>query len=179
MNRDLNYEKNNIGFDYQYTEEDGGGIKCKNYELCECVLPKWWFECEGNYLCMNCHMMFGTWGNEKIGKTGKGILEISDNTECPICLEFKRSISQPNCEHTLCIKCFKRCYYGDDNTENEPKFPYPDIEDEYDEDQDNLKWETDYPLIKIYNEEWNKWDDEQNQKYENDEYLRTCPVCRR
>ena len=37
MNRDLNYEKNNIGFDYQYTEEDGGGIKCKNYELCESV----------------------------------------------------------------------------------------------------------------------------------------------
>jgi hypothetical protein len=98
--------------------------------------------------------------------------------ECPICLEFKRSISHPNCEHTLCIECFKRCYYGDDNTENEPKFPYPDIEDEYYEDQDNPKWETDYTLIKIYNEEWNKWDDEKTQKY-NEEYLRTCPLCRR
>lgn len=43
---------------------------------------------------------------------------------------MKRSVSQPNCEHTLCINCFKRCYYG----ENEPTFPYPDIEDEYYDD---------------------------------------------
>ena len=109
----LEYENNNIGFDWQYPQEDGGGIKCKNYELCEAVLPKWWFECKGNYLCTNCHMMFGTWkfkGQEY--KTGKGILDISDNIECPVCLEVKRSISQPNCEHTLCIECCKRCYYA-------------------------------------------------------------------
>jgi len=180
MERDLEYENNNIAFDWQCTEEDGGGIKCKNYELCETVLPKWWFECKGNYLCTNCHMMFGTWkfqGQEY--KTGKGVLEISDNIECPICLEVKRSISQPNCEHTLCIKCFQRCWYGKDDTENEPKFPYPDIEDEYYEDQDNSKWETNYPLIKIYNEEWNKWDDEKIQKFDNEEYLRMCPLCRK
>ena len=58
MGRDFEYENNNICFDYQNPEEDGGGIKCKNYELCEGVLPKWWFECKGNYLCTNCHMMF-------------------------------------------------------------------------------------------------------------------------
>ena len=28
MNRDTDYENNNIGYDSQYTEEDGGGIKC-------------------------------------------------------------------------------------------------------------------------------------------------------
>ena len=174
--RDTEYENNNIAYDYQYTEEFGGGIKCKNYELCKSLLPKWWFECKGNYLCIDCHMLFGTWGE---GYTGKGILEISDNLECPICLENKRSITQPNCEHTLCIKCFKRCYYGVDNTENEPSFPYPYIEDEYYEDQDNKKWDTDYPLIKIYNEEWDKWVDEKNQKYENEENLRKCPLCRK
>lgn len=27
MERDLTYEKNNIGFDDHYREEDGGGIK--------------------------------------------------------------------------------------------------------------------------------------------------------
>lgn len=174
--RDTEYENNNIAYEYQYTEEVGGGIKCKNYELCKTLLPKWWFECKGNYLCINCHMLFGTWGESH---TGKGILEISDNLECSICLENKRSITQPNCEHTVCIKCFKRCYYGDDNTENEPKFPYPYIEDEYYEDQDNQKWDTDYPLVKIYNEEWEKWDDEKNQKYENEENLRKCPLCRK
>jgi hypothetical protein len=176
MDRDLEYENNNIGFDYQNPE---GGIKCKNYKLCKEVLPKWWFECKGNYLCTNCHIMFGTWGESY---RGKGILEISDNLKCPICLENKRSITQPNCEHTLCINCFKRCYYGDDDTENEPKFPYPDIENEYYDDHndhENSKWKTDYPLIKIHNEEWNKWDDEKNQKYETEEYLRKCSLCRK
>ena len=32
MERDFDYENNNIAYDCQYTEEDGGGIKCKNYE---------------------------------------------------------------------------------------------------------------------------------------------------
>ena len=178
MERDLEYENNNIGNDDQYTEEDGGGIKCKNYELCEAVLPKWWFECKGNYLCINCHMMFGTWGSGENSHTGKGILEISDNVECPICYDVGRSISYPNCEHTVCIKCFKRCYYGDDHAENEPKFPYPDIKDEYYDNEENPKWDNDYPLIKKYNEDWNKWDNEKNQKYENAEYLQKCSLCR-
>lgn len=106
MERDFNYENNNIGFDYQYTEEDGGGIKCKNYELCETILPKWWFDCKSNYLCTTCHMMFGTWGKMPNGNNGKGILEISDMIECPICLENKKGISQPKCQHFVCIDCF-------------------------------------------------------------------------
>ena len=28
MNRDFDYENNNIAYDWQYTEVDGGGIKC-------------------------------------------------------------------------------------------------------------------------------------------------------
>lgn len=117
--KDTEYENNNIAYDWQYTEEEGGGIKCKNYELCEAVLPKWWFECKGNYLCTNCHMMFGTWGKSH---TGKGILKISNDFECPICLENKRGISQPNCDHTLCIDCFKQCHYYQ-NEENLKKCP--------------------------------------------------------
>ena len=118
MQRDLDYENNNIGFDYQYTEEDGGGIKCKNYELCEAVLPKWWFECKGQYLCTNCDMFFNTNIIRPPGKDN-GVLEISDNVECPICLESKRGISYPCCNHTACIECFKRCMYGDDSGERE------------------------------------------------------------
>lgn len=175
MERDIEYENNNIVYDYQCTEEDGGGIKCKNYELCEGVLPKWWFECKNSYLCSNCDMMFGTWGKY----TGKGILEMIDNVECPICFEYDRGITHPNCSHTLCINCFKRCYYGDDNIENEPKFPYPDIEDAYYDDTENPKWNIDYPLIQTYNVEWNKWDDDKQDKYKNEYYLRKCSVCRK
>jgi hypothetical protein len=167
MERDLIYENNNIGYDCQYTQEDGGGIKCKNYELCDSVLPKWWFECKGCYKCLSCLI------NEF------GILELSDNVECPVCFENKRVSNQPNCIHKICIQCFKRCYYGDDNRENEPKFPYPDIENEYEDDQGNMKWERDYPLIKIYNDEHNIWNDEREYKYEMESYLRKCPLCRK
>lgn len=179
MERDIEYENNNIGYDYQYPKEDGGGIKCKNYELCETILPKWWFDCKNNYLCNNCDCMFGNWKSGEYINVGKGILEIINNLECPICLEIKKNISQPRCDHTLCIDCFKRCYFGNEITEGEPIFPYLDIEDEYYDDQYNEKWDNDYPLIKSYNEEWNKWDDDRIQKYENEIYLRKCPLCRK
>lgn len=178
MQRDIEYEKNNIGYDWQYTIDDGDGIKCKNYELCEKILPKWWFECKRNYLCTLCHMMFGTWDEQK----GKGFLPIIDNKECPICLNITRSISQPNCEHTLCLKCFKRCYYGDEDLENEPIFPYPDIEDNYYDNpnwqNDNPNWQNEYPLIEEFNNKWNKWDDSREEKRDNETYLHNCPLCR-
>ena len=174
MERDIEYESHNVGYDQQYPEEEGGGIKCKNYEICETILPQWWFECKNNYLCTNCHMMFGTWGEH----TGKGVLPISDNLFCPICLENKRGISQPNCDHTLCISCFKRCYCGD--CENEPVFPYSDdVEDAYYADPENQKWDSEYPLIKQYNEEMNKWENDCEDKNENEDYLRKCPLCRK
>jgi hypothetical protein len=44
-------------------------LKCNNYEICETRLPDWWFECKGNYLCCNCHCMFGTWDDKK----GRGL----------------------------------------------------------------------------------------------------------
>ena len=166
MNRDFNYENSNIGYDYQYTEEDGGGIKCKNYIICEEILPKWWFDCKGCYLCSNCDMMFGD------------NLEMNNNLECPICLEIKECISQPRCNHSVCISCFKRCYYGDGDKSEEPIFPYPNIENEYYDDTEHIKWDNDYPLIKIYNEEWNKWDDKKTEKYNNEKNLRNCPLCR-
>ena len=124
-------------------------------------------------------MMFGTWGSGENKHIGKGILKISNNLECPICLEIKECISQPRCNHSLCISCFKRCYYGDENNEGEPIFPYPDIEDEYYDGTKDINWDNDYPLIKLYNEEWNKWDDEKTEKYKNEENLRICPLCRK
>ena len=60
MSRDIAYENNNIVYDEQYPEKDGGGLKCKNYEICNTILPEWWFDCKGHYLCTNCHMCFGT-----------------------------------------------------------------------------------------------------------------------
>ena len=178
MERDIEYENSNIGYDYQYTKEEGGGIKCKNYIICASVLPKWWFECKGNYLCTNCHMMYGTWGSGDNRHEGKGILPVNDNLECPICLEIKQCISQPRCNHFVCINCFKRCHFGD--SPDEPTFPYSDdIENEYYNDQENPKWDNDYPLIKIFNEACDKWENDSTKKHENEKYLQKCPLCRK
>jgi hypothetical protein len=96
---------------------------------------------------------------------------LSNNLKCPICLDIDLCISQPRSKHSLCISCFKRCYYGDEN-EGEPIFPYYDVVEEYFNDQENIKWENDYPLIKIYKEELNKWDDEKRKKSKDEENLK-------
>jgi hypothetical protein len=175
MERDYDYENNNVAYDEDLKFE---GIKCKNYELCKTILPR----CEANYLCTNCHMMFGTWGNSH---NGRGILETRNIIECPICLEHKKGISQPRCDHFICIDCFKRCYYGDIEDEEtmvkrQPIFPYPDIEEEYFENPKDPRWENDprKELIDLYNEEFDNWENENDEKYENEENLRKCPLCR-
>jgi hypothetical protein len=104
-------------------------------------------------------------------------LEIIDKIECPVCFETKKGISQPKCSHFVCIDCFKRCYYGDDS--GEPSFPYPDIEEEYFEDPENSKWDLNYPLIKSYDIEWETWENNNTQKYNDEENLRLCPLCRK
>jgi hypothetical protein len=168
MPRDLDYEHANIGYDEQYPN---GGIKCKNHLLCGAVLPEWWYDCKGHYLCSNCDCMFGKW------QGGKGVLPTKQDTECAVCLETGIAINLPNCEHYICINCFKRIWYGDDS--GEPEFPYPEIEDQYYDDPDNLKWDMEYPLIKKYNEDWDEWDDARMDKYNSEKHLRCCPLCRK
>jgi len=160
MERDLDYESHYIGYDEQYPD---GGIQCKNHIVCNAVLPTWWFDCKGCYLCTNCDILFGR------------ILKITEPVECPICLEVKKGITLSRCDHSICMNCFKRCYYGDQS--GEPSFPYPEIEEKYNEDPENPKWLQD-PLIQRYHEEWNAWDDTRMEKYENEMHLRTCPLCR-
>ena len=77
MERDFDYENSNIGY---YEIEECEGIKCKNYILCESILPNWWFECKGQYLCSECHMMFGTWGSGKNAHTGTEIGVLGQRT---------------------------------------------------------------------------------------------------
>jgi hypothetical protein len=173
MVRDVEYENNNIGYDEQYPE---GGIKCKNFEICEDILPKWWYDCKGCYICTNCDIQFGTWEGTGVRRTGKGVLPVVDNVECPICLEVKRSITQPNCEHTLCIECFKRCYYGAEG----PIFPYSEeIEDEYYRDRENGKWKDYHPLIDKWEIDCEKWEENRIEREESEEHLRKCPICRK
>jgi hypothetical protein len=159
-------DNNNIIFDIY------GFIKCKNYDICKSILPKYWYEYNGEYLCYSCDCLFGKW------RGGKGILTKFDRIKCPICLEYKKGFSHPRCEHYLCIDCIRRCYYGEKN--NEPIFPYPDeIKINYELDPYNNKWDINYPLIKEYIKEHNEWYDKKIIKYKKEKYLRKCHLCRK
>jgi hypothetical protein len=163
MTRDYEYEANNVGYDKDDGEE---GIKCKNHIVCDVVLPKWRYDCKGCYFCINC-LVLG-WGNLRT------FLEM----ECPICLDVNTVITRPTCEqHPICVSCFKWCYYG--VRENEPKFTYPEVEGEYFDDQDNPKWDSEYPLMRTYNKEWNDWEDSREYKNQTEQNLRNCHYCRK
>lgn len=138
--------------------------KCPNYIICEELAPEWFFNCH-NGTCMNCAIRF------------KGeLIFTKDNTDCPICLECKMSVKHINCKHTICIECFKKCFACEDVLY--PVFPYNDqIQLEWEEDPDNERWEK-YPLIKSWNAMCIKIDNECEEKYEEQEYLRKCPMCR-
>jgi hypothetical protein len=180
--RDLTYEANNEGIGEIGWRIRGSGVKCKNHEVCRAILPRKYTH--GDYLCVACTMMFGVWFSTRSNEQhiGWGHLPITDALECPICLEMKRSISQPRCEHTVCIDCFRRCNYGKECPEDEPPFPHPDIEKDYYEDQGNPVWYTDYPLIQRFDEDWKEWSDlcgETACDSDPETYHPHCPLCRK
>jgi len=171
MPRDYQYENN---YSVYNKDDEIYEIKCKNYKICENFLPEWWYDCKEHYLCINCHMSFDTWGEQK----GKGELEFKDSIECPICYNIDECVSYPRCKHFICLKCFKRNWYSYEDIENKPKFPYPDLEEEYFEEGNIYDKICNDPLILKYHEDYNKWDDEREEKTIKEEYLRLCPICR-
>ena len=140
-------------------------IECKNFKICTGICDK------RICYCSQCYWMYHY-----------QTLEIKNNTYCPICLEENQEcVKFLNCSHFICIKCYKKQVYPEKlERTDEPLFPYEsDIEDEYYDDTENIKWVNDYPLIKIYEEEWNKCDNEDTEKYEDETNLRICSICRK
>ncbi len=70
--------------------------KCYNYILCENV--------SDNIICEDCTMLFGKWRGRKEN------LIIKEEEKCDICHDIGLSVTRPDCEHFLCIKCFKQIY---------------------------------------------------------------------
>lgn len=141
-------------------------IKCPNYLVCESLNPQWLYYCHKN-LCISCAI------------NGSGNLSFCEEMiECPICLDNKTGVKQINCEHFICTDCFKRCRYGE--RREYPNFPYSeDIHDEYSENPEDNKWKNEYPLIEKWEQSIDLMDDYYHEKYENEENLRRCPLCRR
>lgn len=77
---------------------------------------------------------------------------IIENEECPICLETKRTIELPICNHRVCLECCKTIYFGKSDTNiipthpaeinfniTIPQFPYQILDEEGKENDDEEK----------------------------------------
>jgi hypothetical protein len=141
-------------------------IDCPNYAVCGNNGPKWYMLCHHGR-CTTCDMRYG-----------KNLPFKEEPEECPVCMETSECVMLPKCGHTMCVQCFKRCVDGPPRA-NEPRFPYPDKEDEY-FDQGNEETNPLFhdPLVVKYNADWNLWEDEWNHQYDREHNLRACPMCR-
>lgn len=120
-NRDLEYEQNYIGYDEQYPLENGGGIKCKNYELCNSIIPPDHGIHFDNYLCMGC----GDWF--KVGGFGWNELEFFESDEnCSVCLDnTNKKVKFPaNCGHSFCVNCSRDILFWDETRYHLSPVPY-------------------------------------------------------
>jgi len=70
--------------------------RCCNYVICENI-------CDTN-ICQDCVMLFGKWRGRK------ETLDIKEEQICNICNNNGLSVTRPDCEHFLCVKCFKQIY---------------------------------------------------------------------
>jgi hypothetical protein len=138
--------------------------KCPNFEACGgCKDPSL-------LTCSDC--TFRCLVNKK-----KRILKFEDGHDCPVCLEENvRCVQNINCDHYICITCFKKCHHWDVPDDNQPPFPYSrEIEDEYDEDPEKFR---DDPIINVWQDCMATYFDEIDEKNDSRSNLRLCPVCR-
>ena len=188
MARDVQYEKLNTIYDMMREEY---GIKCKNYELCEQIVPLDHHKYHGNYFCMDC----GDWF--KIGGFGWNELEFRvKKEECIVCNEIcTTQLKFPtNCGHWFCVSCSRNILFWDETRYHLSPEPYgcPPCPngcvnpvrgrqcycEEYDDIKD--KWEKEQPI------KFNEWNDAENESIELSETdcgsvfgSRKCPLCRK
>ena len=185
--RDLQYEQLNTIYDEAY---ERNGIKCKNYELCQHILPPEHYINYANYLCMTCGDLFafGFGWNE---------LEFRDSeNECPVCNETdnKQMKFPTNCGHWFCVNCSKNILFWDETRYHLSPVPYgcPSCPNgcvnpqkgtqcyckEYDEIQNIWEHEN--------SDKYKEWNDAEDKSIENSEEpegsvwgSKKCPLCRK
>jgi len=184
--KDLLYEHQNISSDKKYPK----GIKCKNYELCENILPPNHCKYYKNYLCMTC----GDWN--KCGFGWNELEFINSNKECIICYKIcNKQVKFPtNCGHYFCINCSKEILFWDESRYHLSPVPFgcpicPNgcinpikgkqcYCEEYDKIQN--KWKYNFPL------QFKNWINAEDLSLEIDEHniesvygSQKCPLCRK
>lgn len=148
-------------------------IKCPNYKVCASKVPQWILDLK-NGTCVTCDIAFGPWRN------GKGKLEFKDAVECSICLGTKEGVSNPKCDHFICVECFKRCYFP---ILDKPNFPFnSEKETEYFDYDEGLiskpGWLNEEAQQKI-NDYFREYEEVEEQEREDSDRLGKCPLCRK
>lgn len=160
---------NTYGKDPDFTcTHDCQPVKCPNFALCGDISPQWYLRCHGGR-CVRCKTWFE-----------KDLTFPQEDLDCPICLETKPCVVQPNCTHVVCIECFKRMRVDGPPPIGQPQFPYPDREDEY---FDHLPLQPRHPLdsdplVVKYHRDYERWEEERGRQWIAEEHLRKCPMCR-
>ena len=117
IKKDLIYEENNREDSEFY--ENSQGIKCKNYDLCNSILPPDYYELNSNYLCYIC-------GDKYYIGFGWNELEFKESSEeCIICNKINKQVKFPtNCGHWFCIVCSKNILFWDETRYHLSPVPY-------------------------------------------------------
>ena len=136
--------------------------KCKNYKWCQNMIPNNYFE--NSKICVYCTM-----APEQVPK-------IIDDIICTSCYKITHGIKHPNCNHTFCIECFKKCYHVSRKKLYELVFPYSEIENDYLNNPYDPKWDK-YPLIQEYYKQYNKLEQEIEDEIEHN-ILNICLLCK-
>jgi len=79
---------------------------------------------------------------ETCGEILKKIDTMVDEFECPVCLETKKALEMPRCNHKVCLDCYKTIYFGKSEYEKPndcPDLPEWTYERQLDEDGDIME----------------------------------------
>lgn len=98
---------------------------CKNYLICSNKSDQEYLDAHENY-CIDCNNLFGKWREKSF------TLKFTETLEtCPLCFQKnQKCIKRVDCDHFLCVDCFRLVYYGYHKIEK-PHFPIDGREKEY------------------------------------------------
>jgi len=148
-------------------------VPCPNYIVCGTKNRRCILDCHNGH-CMSCAVLCYS---EEVPYT----FDIQKATEeCPICLEIKEyDVKRLHCKHRICSDCFKRCHLeiGIDRSDG-PKFPYPKLENDYLNDNAEVRTKlAEDPLTILWEEDCEKWEYEKSELEQ--KTLGICAICRR
>ncbi len=132
-------------------------IKCPNFRLCSNASPQWVLFCHGGR-CGNCNICFGC------------NLTFTDKAEeCVVCMEDKTTFIKWQCQHDLCVDCFRENHgWGKRNHElfiRDPK----------------IYTLEEYNIIRAEEAKLEKSEEDNIEAESSDkrpEYIGKCPICR-